>query len=191
MGFAKCWAVLAALLCLAASGLPSDLLVLKGATLLDGTGAPARPDAVVVVQGERILRVGTERDSPDPLGATVIDLRGRYLLPGFIDAHVHVDPEVDHENVGVLQRLEPRLAPPSILAKWGKDWETGNPFVLRNPAGVAQNLTAGKPMFPIAKEIIRTFHERGPRRCFSFGRRNRGSSTIAALSRQRPRGQAA
>jgi len=41
----------------------------------------------VVVRGDRIAEVG---DAPPPSGATVLDLRGRTLLPGFIDSHVHL-----------------------------------------------------------------------------------------------------
>ena len=65
------------------------LLVLNGVTLIDGTGAAPRENAVIVVQGDRILRVGDVGQFRFPDDATVLDLAGRYVTPGFIDTHVH------------------------------------------------------------------------------------------------------
>ncbi|MDD4902915.1 MAG: amidohydrolase family protein [Candidatus Bipolaricaulis sp.] len=61
-----------------------------GATLIDGTGRPPVADAVVVVEGERIVAAGAKRSTPIPPAALQVDAKGRYLLPGMIDAHVHV-----------------------------------------------------------------------------------------------------
>jgi imidazolonepropionase-like amidohydrolase len=60
-----------------------------GATLFDGTGADPIGDAVVIVMGDRILAVGTrdEITFPDSLG--VVDLSGKWIVPGLIDAHIH------------------------------------------------------------------------------------------------------
>ena len=64
-------------------------LILRGASLIDGTGAPALDDSVVVVRGERIASVSAG-PAPDDSAATVIDLGGYTLLPGLIDAHSHM-----------------------------------------------------------------------------------------------------
>ena len=64
-------------------------LAIRGGTLLDGTGAPPLPDAVVVVDGERISACGRSADVAVPEGAAVIDARGSTVLPGLIDMHVH------------------------------------------------------------------------------------------------------
>jgi imidazolonepropionase-like amidohydrolase len=58
--------------------------LLHGATLVDGTGAPPGLADVVVEDG-RILDVGVGLD-----GDEAVDLGGRWLLPGLVDAHVHV-----------------------------------------------------------------------------------------------------
>lgn len=69
------------------AGEPS--LALVGATLIDGTGAEPLPDAVVVVEGDRIACAGSRSDCPVPQGAEVHDLDGHFLTPGLVDAHVH------------------------------------------------------------------------------------------------------
>ena len=64
--------------------------VLRAARLIDGTGAPAVQDAVVVITGNTITAVGPRSSVTVPAGATVTDLGDATLLPGFIDAHVHL-----------------------------------------------------------------------------------------------------
>ena len=68
----------------------AQTLVLKGATLIDGTERPPQPDAVVVIRNGWITAVGNAKDTRVPAGARVVDLSGRYLLPGFIEMHGHV-----------------------------------------------------------------------------------------------------
>jgi imidazolonepropionase-like amidohydrolase len=65
--------------------------VLKAARMFDGRGEAVSSPAVVVVKGSRIEAVGS--DLPVPAGARVIDLGDATLLPGFIDAHVHLTGE--------------------------------------------------------------------------------------------------
>ncbi|RJL24857.1 amidohydrolase [Bailinhaonella thermotolerans] len=66
-----------------------DVTVLRGATLIDGTGRPPVRDAAVVIAGEWIVWAGTVRDLRAPRGARVVDLRGKFLLPGLWDMHSH------------------------------------------------------------------------------------------------------
>jgi imidazolonepropionase-like amidohydrolase len=68
----------------------STALAVLGATLIDGTGRPAMPDATVVVEGERLTAVGPSAITPVPPGAQTIDGRGKFLMPGLVDMHVHV-----------------------------------------------------------------------------------------------------
>lgn len=65
-----------------------ETLVLTRAHVIDGTSPQPIRDATVVVADGRIQRVETGAFTP-PAGARVIDLGGRYLLPGLIDAHTH------------------------------------------------------------------------------------------------------
>lgn len=61
-----------------------------GARLIDGTGRGAIEDAALVVQGGRIVAVGPRSDVQIPRGATMVDLAGKTVIPGLINAHGHV-----------------------------------------------------------------------------------------------------
>jgi hypothetical protein len=65
------------------------LLVITHANLIDGVSAQPLHDAMVIVRDGRIERV-VSSPAEIPAGATVVDLKGRWLLPGFVDAHVHL-----------------------------------------------------------------------------------------------------
>ena len=67
-------------------------LWLTGGRLFDGTGAEVREASGVLVQDGRIAAVGVATDGV-PDGATVVELAGRTLLPGLIDAHAHITVE--------------------------------------------------------------------------------------------------
>jgi len=80
-------ALLAALLTLQQAPQP-QVTAIRAGTLIDGTGGAPIKNAVILVQGGRITAVGAGVAVPG--GATVIDLSGFTVLPGFIDAHVHL-----------------------------------------------------------------------------------------------------
>jgi imidazolonepropionase-like amidohydrolase len=65
-----------------------SLAILNG-TVIDGTGADPIKDAVLVIQGERIVAVGPRSSIGIPANAQIIDVQGATILPGFFNAHVH------------------------------------------------------------------------------------------------------
>jgi imidazolonepropionase-like amidohydrolase len=67
-----------------------ETLVLVNGTLIDGTGADSLPDALVVIQKGRIIAVGSHVEVDVPVDAKIIDVQGATILPGFINAHVHM-----------------------------------------------------------------------------------------------------
>ncbi len=66
----------------------ANVIVLRGATVIDGLGKPPLRDAVVVIEGDEIKSV-SGGGSDIPVGATILDLTGRFIIPGLIDSHVH------------------------------------------------------------------------------------------------------
>ncbi len=60
-----------------------------GGTLIDGTGRPPVRDSVVIVKGTRIVAVGERGKVTIPDGVELIDVTGKTVLPGLIDAHTH------------------------------------------------------------------------------------------------------
>jgi imidazolonepropionase-like amidohydrolase len=65
-------------------------VVLRAARVIDGTGAAAIANGVVVVTDDKIVAVGRQGSVTIPAGARTIDLGNATLLPGFIDMHTHV-----------------------------------------------------------------------------------------------------
>ncbi|MCA1561498.1 MAG: amidohydrolase family protein [Acidobacteria bacterium] len=75
---------------------PFKTLVVRGAMLIDGTGGPPHGPVDIVIQGNRITAVrgaGTPglpmRANRDPKADHEVDATGMYVMPGFVDLHVH------------------------------------------------------------------------------------------------------
>jgi imidazolonepropionase-like amidohydrolase len=73
------------------SGSRAETLALVGATLIDGTGRPAIADAAVVMERGRIVAVGPRTEIKIPQSATIVDERGKTILPGLWDMHAHFE----------------------------------------------------------------------------------------------------
>ncbi len=79
---------------------PFDRLILRGVTLIDGTGAPARGPIDIVIEGNRIasirgvgfpgVPIDSERRPQAGPDDRVLELAGHYVLPGFVDLHGHI-----------------------------------------------------------------------------------------------------
>ena len=67
---------------------PANTLVIRGVTVIDGTGAPPSGPMDIVISNNRITGVRGAR-AGGQAGPTDIDARGMYAMPGFIDMHVH------------------------------------------------------------------------------------------------------
>jgi imidazolonepropionase-like amidohydrolase len=66
------------------------MLLFEHARLIDCTGAPPRANMSVAVEGERITRIAPSGSIAFAPGTPVIDCQGRTLMPGLLDAHVHL-----------------------------------------------------------------------------------------------------
>jgi imidazolonepropionase-like amidohydrolase len=83
-------------------------IAIRAARLVDGRSESSVLDGVIVIQGERIIAVGSRLAIP--AGATVLDLGDATLLPGLIDSHTHLLLEMDGtdlslQDVGMLQAV--------------------------------------------------------------------------------------
>ena len=61
---------------------------ITNASIFDGTGAEPYGPAVLVIEDDRITAIGADVEAPT--GAEVIDAAGAHVLPGLIDAHLHL-----------------------------------------------------------------------------------------------------
>lgn len=75
----------------AANAQGGRLTAFTGATLIDGTGRPPVPNAVIVVRDGRIAAVGPVDAVTIPSGAERVALDGTFIIPGLINAHGHVN----------------------------------------------------------------------------------------------------
>ena len=73
----------------ATAGVPAPPRAVVGGTIWDGTGRAPIRDGVVLVRDGKIEAVGTRRQVRVPAGVDTIDARGKWVLPGLIDTHVH------------------------------------------------------------------------------------------------------
>ena len=87
---------------------PFQRLVLRGVYMIDGTGAPAQGPVDIVIENDRIVEIAVvgfprleiDPDERPPLnGGRELDLSGMYVLPGFIDTHLHIHSRQSGQNV--------------------------------------------------------------------------------------------
>jgi len=79
--------LLIAAYCMTALPVWAQAVLLKNATVIDGTGKPSRHNTDILVEGDKIAAIGQGLEHP---GATVTDLSGKTVMPALISAHVHV-----------------------------------------------------------------------------------------------------
>ena len=82
---------LIALVCFVLFAVPADAqTVFEGARLITGDGSAPIQNSAFVVEGNRITAVGKRGEVRLPQGASRVDLTGKTVIPGLIDAHSHI-----------------------------------------------------------------------------------------------------
>jgi imidazolonepropionase-like amidohydrolase len=67
-------------------------IALVGATVIDGSGGPPLRDAVIVIRGTQVDAIGTRASFRMPKRLREVDVTGKWIVPGLIDAHAHAAP---------------------------------------------------------------------------------------------------
>jgi imidazolonepropionase-like amidohydrolase len=164
---------------------PYQRLIIENATIIDGAGAPPRGPVSIEIEADRIVavRAGKPRTNGDgagtpPAGDTglrVIDANGKYVLPGFVDAHFHLGTPshafagalTDPEYVLKLQLAHGVTTVRDVGAVMGLNWTLEHK--LRSERG---EITAPRmlvfAMFPgqlaspaAARSWVRAIHKKG------------------------------
>jgi imidazolonepropionase-like amidohydrolase len=72
----------------------TGIIVLKGATVIDGTGDLPRPNTTIIIDGGRIVALSSNETANANIRSVsaknIIDLTGKYIIPGLFDMHAHV-----------------------------------------------------------------------------------------------------
>jgi imidazolonepropionase-like amidohydrolase len=133
------------------------LEVFHGFTLIDGRGGPPIPDAAISVRGNSIVTVGSRREllsGPSaPRDAIVVNLGGGYVIPGLIDAHVHLSTSPNRPNAeaelhrllyGGVTAVRDMAGDARALASLARDSRLGE---IEAPDVYFSALMAGPPFF--------------------------------------------
>lgn len=116
---------------------PDRPVAIVGGMLLDGYESEPLHHSVVIFENGRITAVGQKHDTPVPDNAVIIDAGGRTVMPGLIDAHMHIDlighgEYADYyEFLGGMQRLDevmPIAAKQMMRAGVTSGLDLGAPF---------------------------------------------------------------
>lgn len=95
-------------------------LLIAGGTVIDGVADKPVPDASILIEGDRIKAIVKRGDLGIPQDATVIDARGKFVIPGLMNANVHLLGDVLPENLARhMGRYEDLIAEAAQVALKG------------------------------------------------------------------------
>lgn len=129
-----------------------DAIAIVGGTLIDGRGGPPVADAAVVIRGNKIIAAGPADRTSVPDGARIVRADGRTVLPGLIDAHMHIGGSGGGS-------ADPREFTPTAGANNFKSYLkfgvttvfdiAGNPFIDQQKAALASGAMTGPRLFGV------------------------------------------
>jgi len=123
---------------------PSAPTAIVGARLIDGTGAAPIDDSVVVIDADRIRDAGRRARVQVPRGATIVDAKGKVLLPGLVDVHCHINQAADDMKRYWLAQLRWGV---TTMRAAGNDWPDRVPLFRETRDGTLiapRSYTAGQ-----------------------------------------------
>ena len=95
--------------------------LLRNLRLIDGTGAPVREGAALLIEGETIVHAGplAAGDAPSPADTEILDLGGRTVIPGLVEAHIHLS----YNDVKAIADLDLNCPPELSTLRAAKNGE--------------------------------------------------------------------
>lgn len=146
---------------LAAAPQQSGPIVIQGATLINGTGSAAIRNSAIVIDNGRIIDVGARTDVRVPKNAQIVDGKGKWIIPGLIDSHVHFS-----QSGGIYTRPDivdlRRWRSYEMEMAWIKE---RLPFTFERylAAGVTGAVDCGGPMWNFELREIASKTQKAPR----------------------------
>lgn len=136
------------------TGNVSESLVLTDVTVIDGNGGRPKPNMTLVISGGRISDIYRAGKKKPPVGATLMDLSGQYVIPGLIDSHYHLNLGTRSKDeaeafrrfalLGGITAVRDMAGDGIALAELAKAANDGN---LQSPRVFFSALMAGKTWF--------------------------------------------
>lgn len=144
---------------LAADAPAKSTVLITNANIFDGTNATLAQGMSVLVEGNKISKI--DESIPAPAGATVIDAKGKVLMPGLIDAHWHVMfseptfPELLNSDVSWLTLLGMRGAHDTLMRGFTTVRDVGgSPFAIKK--AIDRGMIDGPRIYPSGPNISQT-----------------------------------
>ena len=161
------WKISGVLFCLLLASIlvaqqpPGGVIAIQGATMITGTGSPVVRNAVIVIEGGRIREAGSSNDVKAPKNAQIIDAKGKWVIPGLIDAHVHFS-----QSGGIYTRPDIVDLRKQRSYKQEMEWiKQRLPFTLGSyiASGITGVVDCGGPMWNFDMRDIASRTTRAPR----------------------------
>src|SRR3954463_644745 len=122
----------------------TPVVALIHARVIDGTGSPARDDQTLVIRDGKIAALGSSQSNAVPIGAQVIDLTGRSVIPGLVMVHEHLFYPTGPGVYGNLAESFTRL----YLAGGVTSMRTGGNMNGFGEIGIKRDIDAGRKPGP-------------------------------------------
>ena len=90
-------------------------LAITGVTVIDVEAGRERADQIVIVVDNRIATIGDSSATPMPAGARQIDGRGKFIIPGLIDTHIHLGNAADRDQLRAIGPLWRTALPAFVM----------------------------------------------------------------------------
>lgn len=138
------------------------VVAIEHVTIIDGSGSASKADQTLIIENDRIIAIGDTSKTSIPQGATIIDGKGKTVIPGLVMLHEHLfytKPFEDWFSVGQMTFTFPRL----YLAGGVTTMRTGGSIQPQTDLNVKKWITEGKMTGP-KMDVTGPFIEReGPR----------------------------